>query len=287
MYCSHCGKQIEDVDVCPLCGCYARNYTQPAAPVAPPPPRPQVAPKPRVVRNGKGSALRVFGKIFAVFGILVNFPLLYALDRSYSGYSAHKIGSTFFNDMYYFIALMIMLVTMVGAGCLLFARRRVHPKLHAVTFGILGVIALWGGIYGFLFEYYSHEALNTTWAIGGTVLVAISAILCILAIFTRKNILNLFSIIANFAGTWILMLFFSTCLINSYYRAEELFLLSCLDIAGMAFLLIFHLGTYNSDMKFDAKYGQKAVENPAPVTEPVAVAEPVKAETSEEVSDNE
>ena len=40
-------------------------------------------------------------------------------------------------------------------------------------------------------------------------------------------------------------------------------------------------------MKFDAKYGQKAVENPAPVAEPVAVAEPVKAETSEEVSDNE
>ena len=37
MYCSHCGKEIEDTDICPLCGCYARNAGQaPAAPAAAP-----------------------------------------------------------------------------------------------------------------------------------------------------------------------------------------------------------------------------------------------------------
>ena len=83
MYCSHCGKEIEDTDICPLCGCYARNAGQaPAAPAAAP-----VAAKP-ALKPSKTPVIVIAG-ISLLFTIIAE--VCYALKVFFVEYTIIQI----------------------------------------------------------------------------------------------------------------------------------------------------------------------------------------------------
>ncbi|MBO7449103.1 MAG: hypothetical protein J6U54_01930 [Clostridiales bacterium] len=251
MYCSHCGKEIEEVDVCPFCGCYARNYVAPEQPA-------QMQPQPvasrRQTRSGKSTAKRFFGKFFCVGGILVNLFSLFVL-RSYG--LMRNPAATFFGDLYYYIGIAMALVTTAGAVWVMFHHRKSSFKIYAIIPAVLAVLSLIGGLYGIIFEYYSKETYTLLTSVIGMVLVTASAALCALSLITGKNLLNLFSIITNVTGIVLLYMFFAVCLINKYYYAEYVFLIGCLEIIGIAFVYIFMLGAYNGDKKFELKNAPK------------------------------
>lgn len=291
MFCYKCGAQIDDESVfCASCGAQVKKpmekpaqaseipeaapapvsapvpvqaqiqsqiqpLVQPQAPVAP---RPVPRPVRRQRRSGKATAARFWAKFLCAGGILANIFALMIYPMS----GGAKAG--FFQDLYYYLTLAIEGLTIVAAGWVLTNGRRKPLKLYSIIPGVLGLIMLLGGIYGIFFEYYAKTAYSSLTSIGGTILLACSAALCAVALITGKNILNFLSLVTDIAGTGLLWLFFAVCMINKYYYAEMLFCIACLDMAGIATVMLFLLGGYNSDRKFDLKNAPTEV---APVTE--------------------
>lgn len=255
MYCSHCGKEIADVDICPLCGCYARNAApapvQVQAPVAPA--APAVS---RPLTNGKGTAARFWGKTFCILGALGNLLLIFIDNPEH--YMHNYVGA--FENLYYYLAGVIAAMTIIGAAFMFFNKRRTTFKKYIPIPAVLGLLALAGGVYGIVYEFYSPAHMTVLFAIAGMVLTAMSAILLMASMISRLNLLNLFALIADLAGCGMFYIFFGRCMINGYYRAERFFLVSLLDLAGLAIVMLLLTGAYNSDMKFDKAHAPEKKE---------------------------
>lgn len=273
--CPYCGEEIPAVSsTCPFCSKSLESVPSVAATVSSvasdeePPIEIKSAPvseapvqlnsyakPPKPKKNGKATASRFFGKFFAVMGALANiFALLVLpeyLEPSYVGW---------FEDLLYYVAEGMMVFTLVGCAFVVFNPRRGSLKGSFIAPLVMMFLAGYGAFYSFAYEYYYHTTFNMVLAIVGGSLVVLSALLLVIAVFTKKNALNFIALIVNLMGTLAIYFFYGYCMINNYYYAEIYFLLGCLDLTGLAVVMLLMQGAYNSDKKFDAPAKPETME---------------------------
>nr|MCR4688284.1 zinc ribbon domain-containing protein [Saccharofermentans sp.] len=206
--------------------------------------------EPVKVKKPGGGAAFGWSKFFAVSGILLNLLAFSYLSRT-------RALHYFFEDLYYYIAFALMICTIVFCVMACIKAKRKSLKYMVFLPAVMGVIAVFGGIYGIRFEFYYHAIAPILLAVAGTVLSGLASLFMAAAMIKGKNLFNALSIFATVFSIIAFYFFFGCCFISKTTYGEMYFLLGLADVAGVAIVSLLLQSAYNSEVRFDSEEAEQ------------------------------